>query len=295
MISDPRSFSCYLKTALIFAVAFLSIPCTEVSFAKELRNPTVGVMGRIEQIVLPGTELQAAPLTDSRIPIVLRIDRSYPHGDAWRYDLEFYGLDPGKYDLADYLQRIDGSATDTLPEIPVEILSVLPEGQVLPHELETRRMPWLGGYKMFVALAIFGWIVVFCLILFAGRKSKSQLVQATPDMTLADYLRPRMERALRGELDSKSLAELERMLTEFWKGRLSLHDCNQSEALARIKSDSEAGPLYLKMERWLHEPQSRAQESIESILRPYREIALADPPIQNQSPAKPAEKQGVVS
>ena len=60
--------------------------------------------------VLPGSELEVKPIGE-RTPIVLRIVRVFPHGTAFRYDLEYYGLEPGSFDLKDYLQRKDRSST----------------------------------------------------------------------------------------------------------------------------------------------------------------------------------------
>ena len=81
----------------------------------------VGVSTRIEQRVLPGSKLEVIPRTDARRPIVLRILASFPHGTAHRYDFEFYGLEPGEFDLKDYLRRVDRTSTTDLPAISVKI------------------------------------------------------------------------------------------------------------------------------------------------------------------------------
>src|SRR5262249_14712758 len=65
---------------------------------------TVGMPVRIEQVVLPGSELEPVAVTDKTL-VVIRIDAVYPHGTALRYDLVCYGLEPGEYDLRKYLQR----------------------------------------------------------------------------------------------------------------------------------------------------------------------------------------------
>ena len=63
-------------------------------------------------------------------------------------DLVYYGLDPGEYDLGDFLKRRDGSATDTLPPLPIEIRSVLPAGQIRPNKLTGGDTPDVGGYAL---------------------------------------------------------------------------------------------------------------------------------------------------
>ena len=88
--------------------------------ADDNRDPTVGAAGFIEQIILPGSELAGKPI-DDRSPIVARVVNVFPHGDSFRYDIQFHGLEPGKYNLSDWLVRKDGSGTEGLPEIAVEI------------------------------------------------------------------------------------------------------------------------------------------------------------------------------
>ena len=58
--------------------------------------------GRLEGVVLPGPELEGeASRRPQASTIVLRVARVYPHGTAFRYDLEYYGLEPGTHDLRD--------------------------------------------------------------------------------------------------------------------------------------------------------------------------------------------------
>src|SRR5260370_19079993 len=52
---------------------------------------TVGMPAKIEQLVLPGTELEAKPIEDRRAPVVVRIVNAYPHGSPFRYDIFYYG------------------------------------------------------------------------------------------------------------------------------------------------------------------------------------------------------------
>ena len=61
--------------------------------------------GRLENVVLPGPELEPTPRTDRKRPVVIQSLTAYPHGTAFSYDIEYYGLDPGTYNLADYLRH----------------------------------------------------------------------------------------------------------------------------------------------------------------------------------------------
>ena len=98
-------------------------------------SSTVGMPGKIDQLVLPGSELEVKPLEDRRTPLVLRITEVYPHGSAFRYSLVYYGLEPGQYDLRNYLTRKDGTALGDVPPIPVKVAPCSPRARSSP-------MPW---------------------------------------------------------------------------------------------------------------------------------------------------------
>ena len=85
------------------------------------------------------------PIEDRRAPLVVRIVQSYPHGSAFRYDIVYYGLEPGEFDLKESLRRKDGSPITDLPSIPVKIEPVLPPGQIEPHRLALAPLTVSGG------------------------------------------------------------------------------------------------------------------------------------------------------
>ncbi len=87
----------------LLLIALLAAPAAHADDAPPASKSTVGMPARIEQRVLPGSELEVRPIDDRRAPIVLRILGVYPHGTAFRYDFVYYGLDPGTYDLKDLL------------------------------------------------------------------------------------------------------------------------------------------------------------------------------------------------
>ena len=104
---------------------------------------SVGMPAQIKQLVLTGAQLEAKPIEDRKTPVVLRIVATYPHGTAFRYDLEYYALEPGRFDLRDQLKRVDGSTVDDLAPLPIEVVSLLPAGQIVPHALVARHI--VGG------------------------------------------------------------------------------------------------------------------------------------------------------
>ena len=240
--------------------------------AESVVSLKVGVIGSRRNVVLEGTRLVAKP-ADRVTPFVVRIDAAYPHGSDWRYDLSFYGLEPGRYNVAGYLQRKDGSATDGLKPIWVEVDSSLPSGAVAPHALELRSTPRPSRYRMWLVAAGVVWTLGLIALLVAGRfRKKWEERSDARQATLADRLRPLVVKAQQGELSSSERAELERLLISFWQRKLQLHDVPPAEMMSTLRSHADAGPLLKQLEAWLHHPRPEMPQDIESLLAPYRNI-----------------------
>lgn len=248
--------------------------------AVDQRAVSVGMRGRIEQLVLPGTELRARPLDDPTVPVVLRVLDTWPHGRMFRYDLEYVGLEPGTYDLTDYLERLDGSSTDDLPEVRVEVAAVLPGGLVHPNPLQPGPSPGFGGYGTLLVVAGVAWVLGLLAILFVGqrRRAAADAGEVARPVTLADRLRPRVEAAMAGELDDAGKAELERLLLTHWRTRLGLGDHKVSDAMAEMRRHPDAGALLRALEEWLHRPGTAERVDVAELLRPYRDVPAEGAP-----------------
>lgn len=242
----------------------------------ELPRSTVGVPVAVEQLVLPGTELEPVPVTDETL-VVIRIDRVYPHGTALRYDLVYYGVEPGEYDLRQFLRRKDGSGTDDLPALPVTVASLLPPGQIEPHALTFAALPRVGGYWLLMALAAIVWVAGMVWVLWPRRRAVAATAAVVvPPMSLADRLRPLVTEAMAGRLAPERLAELERALVSYWRRRRSLEDLAPAVAIAQLRADPQASPLITQLEAWLHRPAGERQVDVNALLEPYRDIAPED-------------------
>jgi hypothetical protein len=231
--------------------------------------------GRIEQLVLPGTELEAVPNDDRRVPVVLRVARVFPHGSAFRYDLEYQGLEPGTFDLKAYLRRKDGSSTADLPSMPIVVRALLPPGQVTPNPLVIHEAPSLGGYRTLRIAAAVAWGLGLAAIIYYGFLRRKKLVAGpgvAQPLSLADRLRPLVEGALAGQLSQPQLARLERTLLAFWRRRLGLEKADPAEAITALRSHPEAGPLLEQLEVWLHRPGSRDSVDPARLLAPYQHL-----------------------
>jgi hypothetical protein len=241
----------------------------------QLCDSTVGLPARTEQLVLPGTELEPAAWDDAT-PVVIRIEAVYPHGAAFRYDLVYQGLEPGEYDLRKFLRRKDGSSVDDLPPLVVTIHGLLPLGHVTPHDPPFSSLPWLGGYRVLLALVGVLWLMGLIWIVYPRRPASQVLGEGVVHVSLAERLRPLVSRAMRGQLTSVQTAELERALVSYWRRRLSLEDVPPVEALRRLRADPQAGPLVAQLESWLHRPQGGREVDIAALLAPYRDLPADD-------------------
>ena len=274
--SNDKQRKMTLPAALAAALAIAICYAASSPAADDRPSTTVGMPARIEQIVLAGSQLEAKPLNDDRAPIVLRVAGVFPHGSAFRYDLVYYGLEPGQFDLRDYLRRKDGSPVDDLPPLSVEITAVLPPGQVEPNELKVRQAQNLGGYWTMLALGGIVWLAGLAAILwwiiagFAKRRAADD--GEGRRVSLADRLRPFVEDAIAGRLSLTQQAELERMLLAFWRKRLGLENMPAAEAMAVLRADTEGGSLLNQLEAWLHRPGTAGDVDVATLLAPYQDL-----------------------
>jgi hypothetical protein len=257
--------------------------------------PSVGMPARLNAVVLPGSELEV-DAADPRSALVLRITRTSPHGSAFRYDFEYFGLEPGKYDLRDALRRRDGtpiarleeSPADphALPAVAVEVTSVLAPGIVKPHVPPAAPLPSLGGYaKTLIALGVV-WLIGLGVIVFGWRKRRLQHAAAThKPRTLAERLRPLVESALEGRLSREQRAQLELGLVAFWRRKLGLEEQPPAQMLVQLREHAQAGPLLSSLEAWLHMPAPPEKVDLQALLAPYRDLpADAIPEFQPSAP-----------
>lgn len=256
----------FICGALTSVVTSAQVPDAPVSEAR--KQSTVGSVGHLNEVLLPGSLLRAKPLENRDEPIVVRIVDSFPHGDSFRYNFTYMALEPGRYDLRHSLERVDGSPLGELPEIAVEIVSVLEAGHIPPHEL-TLSWPKMGSYRFWVILGAVLWVLVLLAVIFWPKRRDAVAAAQAKVFTLADLLQPRLRAAASGQLDSRQLAELERWLVEFWRRRLGLHELQPRQALIELRQHELAGPLLQQLERWLHSPARDTKAPLSELLAPY--------------------------
>ena len=108
-------------------------------------------------------------------------------------------------------------------------------------------------------------------------------MDAIKPVTLADRLRPLVDKALAGTLNQGQHAELERLLIGYWRKRLKLEQCAPAEFMPLLRNHEEAGPLLRRLEDWLHRPAGTAEPvDLSALLEPYQAVA-ADSLEEDQS------------
>jgi hypothetical protein len=268
-----------------FRVLVATMLCGQALAAKAPHE--IGIEGSL-QVEFSRADYLPKPL-DDRTPLILRIEKVQAAGEGkFSYSFHYIGFEPGPYQLADYLMTPDGG--EITGEAPVEVLvrSILPEdheGALNAHF--ARPFPGFGGYRGALAGAAALWLAGGAAFVWHGRRRKAPpaLVAEPAPPGYAERLRPLVLAAASGSLDAHGQAELERLLTGFWREKTGQSTTRMATALAALKRHPEAGELLQALERWLHRPNGGNPQEIERLLQPY----AADPSAPNPEPqARPA-------
>lgn len=260
----------FKNLAGLFLITLLPLAAIQ---AEDEKSSPIGMSAKLSGVVLPGSELEVKP-SGEKTPVVLRILEVYPHGTDFRYDFEYYGLKSGEFNLVDFLQRKDRSEMENLPEVKVTINSTLSPEQVEPNPLKAKAPPRIGGYWLMVGLGGILWLVGLMMILFWKRNKPTDENQdeSLKPVSLADRLKPMIEKAIAGESSQSDLANLEMNLVTLWRKRLNMENLDAGEAIIQLRKHDDAGPLLLQLEAWLHRPQNGKPVDVSEILKPYQDL-----------------------
>ncbi|MFD0893565.1 hypothetical protein KBB96_07545 [Luteolibacter ambystomatis] len=262
------------------ASAILRLACCAVA-ATQLASaaPKPGDIGLEKDypITLDRGDYQPRAL-DDRTPIILRLEKIQPEKDGrFTYIFHPIGFEPGSYKLADYLVHPDGTPATEIGDARIDIGSLLPPDHMgILNRFEPRPFPFFGGYRMMLGGLAVLWLCGLPALIWLGRKKKvvDTGEVAPPAPSYAERMRPLVEAAAAGTLTATGQAELERLMSGYWREKIATPDQHMTEALAALKRHPEAGSLLRAMERWLHHPGGASKQEIDALLEPYLTMAV---------------------
>ena len=243
-------------------------------FCNAADTPTqrVGLPLVIEDQYLAGPLLVPVPRRDREPPLVVQILETKPAQDGFRYNFEVQGLDDGTYNLGDFLRDATAESGSSTHKIPVTITTELPPGLPRPADLAPKSVPEIGGYRTVLNVLGILWAIVLVIIIYSFRKKKVSASQELPPPTVAERLKPLVQKASGDSLSTDDQAQLERLLVGHWRERLpELSEQEPAQVLRHLREHPEASPLILKLEKWLHTPNPDfSSDDLDQLLAPYR-------------------------
>lgn len=234
----------------------------------------IGIEGRI-MLDLPRPDYRLLPL-DDRTELILRIESVSATADhRQRYNFSYIGMEPGDYQLSDYLVYPDGSRPGELGTFRIRVAAVLPEshsGQLT--SFTPGQFPFLGGYRVFLGSLGAAWVGGIGIFIWSYRKKRLVVVPVTrlPEPSFAQRMGPLVEAAAAGKLSLDGQAQLERLFIGFWREKLNLPDQRMADALVYLRGHAQAGEFLRALEHWLHQRAGASAAEVSALLEPYRHL-----------------------
>lgn len=267
----PWAVAAFVVVQLVLADELPSPPA-RIEGEATLTSP-VGMKARIQQIVLPGSELIPRAMDSHTSPVVIRIDAVYPHGDGFRYDLTWSGFERGTHDLSKYLARKDGTSTDDLPAIPVAVTSVLASDRLIPNAPAANSDTNVGGYRTLMLMGGILWAVGLFLIIVAVLRQVPTDVAVVDNSprTRLELIRSLLQDAISGsDFSAGDKAKLEGLVVGFWREHKQIEELSAQAAFSKLQKDSDAGPLLKQLERWLYDRPRPESANLADLLAPLQ-------------------------
>ncbi|RFC43949.1 MAG: hypothetical protein DVB28_001270 [Verrucomicrobia bacterium] len=285
----------------VLAVGLFFVPSKQPKTdAPALPNgPTVGTEAATT-ILLDQRSYSVAELT-SNTPLLVRIAGIEPKDDGvFAYHLVYTGLEIGVFNLTDFLVTTTGQRLRE-PIATVTIGSVIPPGA--RHAAVYTDPPYQGRavpYKFLLILGTLVWAGCGGALFWPVKKQPAVTPDPEPEpqqdepdaeessapKTLAELLRPLVEKAANKSISLEEKGRLEQILFEHWGKELELDHLDSLEQLRRILAHPDAGALLRTIERWLYQPNSLiTPEEINAALQSYS--ALPSDPRQSTRPSRP--------
>lgn len=273
--------------AAMLLIAWALWPSSQPLFAPEL-PPSIGTENKVS-ILLPRKDCAVAPYA-SNTPLLLRVTSITPaENGQFRYQLLFTGLEKGTFNLTDYLVTPDGERLRE-PVEAVTVRSLIPTTATYAAlELDAPPTKKPTPYFGILILCALAWSAcgIFLFretlrsllgLLFKPRnpmpvESNSQEQPSPRPQTLADLLRPLIEKAALKTITAEEKSRLEQIIFLYWGKFLEIEYLDSVEQLRRILEHPTAGELLRTVEQWLYQPESLiTKEEITAALQPYMDL-----------------------
>ena len=222
---------------------------------------------------LPGSELEAKPIED-RAHAVGRPDRcgSIPTERRFRYDIVYYGLEPGEYDLKDYLRRKDGSSLKDLRRSRSRSSRYCRRVRSSRIGWRWTTSPFLGGYRLLLDRSGLGMGRGLGRDFACRPPERPRPGVAARPVTLADRLRPLVNAAMAGTLrrgSKRSSSGSDWLLAQAARAGTA----RPARVHAAAPRSRRGRPALLRLEDWLHRPAGTAEPvDVAALLEPYQSI-----------------------
>lgn len=263
----------YLPMKILAGMLLLAITASAQEDNLQEKYP-VGFPGSLDEIQLPGTLLKSKNIESRDQPFVVRITNTFETSNGFRYNFEFYGLEPGDHNIVDYLERADGTELGELPEVKVQVISSLQPGQIEPNQLQPQSS-FFRDYYLAILVAGGGlWLIGLWMILFWGRGKYRKLDPDRHRVTVAQRIRPLIEKAVQGELSRDERSELERTMVSFWRKKLRLEHMPPGELMSFLKTEPDSKIIFEQLENWLHRPDPPENIDMTAMLKPYQTMNM---------------------
>jgi hypothetical protein len=248
-----------MKKALFILLLLL------ISLAAQEKSGDVGLTKKLN-VTFPGEKLMAAKVDDKSRAMV-RILTAQKSGDGYKYEMEFIGLEPGEYNLIDYL-RTENDEPLTFKKHQIEVgtsLAVGFDGELLDYQKTSRNLiPW---YKKINYAVMAIWALLLPVIILYGRKKKkADEIVVEEEKSINEKIRGLLSSM--GNSSSKELwQKVESLIFQHWCEKKNLQGMPMHEAIIKLKEDDEAGPFILKLEKGIHSQEFKDEKGITALIQ----------------------------
>ena len=253
-----------MKTLITLLLIITNIFAT----AENENKTSVGVGIVIEDVEISGSKVIPVPRTDYKTPIVLRIVSAEQTENGYLYSIHAEGLDPGNYDLTEFIKRADNTTLET-EAIPLEVYSVLDTPLTEPRKLTPTKPKNIGGYKKLLIMSGVLWVIGLVAIIYYKKTKITPVEIKTPPPTLTEKISALLKQG-QDNIDTDTQAQLERLMIGHWIEKFpELEGKPIQESLTTLRNNEESGDMIRSVEKWLHSGEKVSQEEIERTLAPY--------------------------